>query len=223
MVEALEYTVGLLKAQVDRPSTFKDVREALSTDFFGPKNPIATNVLGAFVMEQWYLNVLAENSPNVDITVQPFKGRDGQPLTLATGDAWAIPKGAKNPDAACEFMKVMTATDSWVAAAQARAKTRQAEKKPFTGVYTANREAFERINTEVVKPIGNPKFDDAVKVVQSVQDAAYAIPSSGAGAEFKQAWEEAVNSVLTGEMSAQDALKQADQDAQDALDKAGGG
>jgi multiple sugar transport system substrate-binding protein len=51
-------------------------------------------------MEDWYLNVLAESSPDVDITVTPFKDRQGNPLTFATGSAWAIPKGAKNPDAA---------------------------------------------------------------------------------------------------------------------------
>ena len=43
-------------------------------------------------MEDWYLNVLAEASPDVDISVTPFKDRQGNPLAFVTGGAWAIPK-----------------------------------------------------------------------------------------------------------------------------------
>jgi ABC-type glycerol-3-phosphate transport system substrate-binding protein len=64
--------------------------------------------LGAFPMEDWYLNVLAEASPDVDITVTPFKDRQGNPITFVTGSAWAIPKGAKNPNAACRLARTMT-------------------------------------------------------------------------------------------------------------------
>jgi hypothetical protein len=76
--------------------------------FFGAKNRFVKDQLGAFPMEDWYLNVLAEASPDVDITVTPFKDRQGNPITFVTGSAWAIPKGAKNPNAACRLARTMT-------------------------------------------------------------------------------------------------------------------
>lgn len=73
---------------------------------------------------------------------------------------------------------------------------------------------------ELVQPSGDAKFDDAVQVILSVQDAAFSIPANPAGAEFRQAWTDAVNRVLNGEQSAQEALDQAQQEAQAALDAA---
>ena len=216
-VEALTYTAGLHEPAGGRQEfvAFRD-----TWDFFGAENQIATDQLAAFPMEQWYLNVLAEVSPEVGITVKAFTDRQGEPLTFATGSAWVVPRGAKNPDAACAFMKTMTDPETWLVAAQARAKTRAAEGLPFAGVYTANRVADEKIFSEVYQAGGNPAFDKAVEVVLGVQDAAFAIPANPAGAEFRQAWTDAVNRVLNGEQDAQAALEQAQAEAQTALDDA---
>lgn len=216
-VEALEYTAGLHEAAGGRQAfaAFRD-----TWDFFGAENQIAADQLAAFPMEQWYINVLAEVSPDVGITVEPFTDRRGEPFTFATGSAWAIPQGAANPDAACAFMKTMTAPETWVAAAQARAETRAAEGLPFSGVYTGNRVADEQIFGEVFEESGNEAFDTAVRVVLDVQDQAFAIPPNPAGAEFRQAWTGAVNRVLNGEQDAQAALEQAQAEAQEALDDA---
>jgi multiple sugar transport system substrate-binding protein len=110
-------------------------------------------------MEDWYLNVLAEASPNVDLTVTPFKDRQGNPVTFMTGSAWAIPKGAKNPAAACQFAKTMTEASTWVAAAKARVADRAKKKLPFTGLYSGNKVADEQIFGEIYKPTDNPRFD----------------------------------------------------------------
>lgn len=216
-VEALIYTAGLHEAAGGRQAftAFRD-----TWDFFGAENQIATDQLAAFPMEQWYVNVLAEVSPDVAITVKPFTDRQGEPFTFATGSAWAIPQGADNPDAACAFMKTMTAPETWVAAAQARAETRAAEGLPFAGVYTGNRVADEQIFGSVYQPSGDAPFDDAVEVLLDVQDKAFAIPANPAGAEFRQAWTDAVNRVLNGEQGAQEALDQAQAEAQEALDDA---
>lgn len=216
-VEALTYTVGLHEAAGGRQAftAFRD-----TWDFFGAENQIAADQLAAFPMEQWYLNVLAEVSPDAPITVSAFTDREGNPLTYATGSAWAIPRGAANPDAACAFMKAMTEADAWVAAAGARAEARAADGLPFTGTYTANRVADERVFNEVFEPSGNAQFDEAVEVVLSVQDNAYVIPANPAGAEFRQAWTDAVNRALNGEQEPQAALEQAQEEAQAALDEA---
>ena len=220
VVEALTTTAGIVQASGGW-NKLKSLRD--SFDFFGAKNQFAKDQLGAFPMEDWYLNVLAEASPDVDISVTPFKDRQGNPMTFATGSAWAIPKGAKNPTAACRFAKTMTEASTWVAAAKARSAARAKKNLPFTGLYSGNKVADEQVFGQVYKPSGNAKFDDAVQTVLSVQDVAFATPPSPAGAEFQKAWQDAVNRVLAGQMEPAAAMERAQREAQAALDKAAGG
>jgi multiple sugar transport system substrate-binding protein len=219
VVEALTTTAGIVQASGGW-NKLKSLRD--SFDFFGAKNQFAKDQLGAFPMEDWYLNVLAEASPDVDITVAPFKDRQGNPLTFVTGSAWAIPKGAKNPDAACRFAKTMTEASTWVAAARARAEARAKKDLPFTGLYSGNKVADEQVFGEVYKPSGNAKFDDAVQTVLGVQEVAFATPPSPAAAEFQKAWQDGVNRVLTGQLEPAEAMERAQNEAQAALDKAAG-
>src|SRR4051794_13260282 len=109
-VKALTYAVSLVNAQGgwDKFKAFRD-----TWDFFGSKNQVAENQVGAWPMEQWYYNVLAGSSPKVHITALQFRNLKGQPINYETGSAWAIPKGAKNQKAACTWMKTMTSTSTW--------------------------------------------------------------------------------------------------------------
>ena len=220
VVQALEYTVGLINAQGGW-AKFKSFRD--SFDFFGADNQFASNQLGAFPMEDFYLNVLAENSPKVKLTVAPFEGLNGQPVNWITGNAWAIPAKSPHPELACKWIKTMTDSPTWVAAAKARAAARQAKGQPFGGIFTGHQRADEVIFRDVVKPSGNPGFDAALRTVLQTQDAGVAEPLTAAGEEFKAAWQDAVNRVLDGKQQPAQALAQAQQQAQAALDKAGSG
>ena len=220
VVEALEYTVGLVDAQGGW-AKFKSFRD--SFDFFGARNQFAANQLGAFPMEDFYLNVLAENSPKVKLTVAPFRGVDGQPVDWITGNAWAIAAGSPNAQQACKWIKTMTDSGTWVAAAKVRAAARQAKGQPFAGVFTGNKTADEVIFRDVVKPSGNTAFDAGVQTVLRTQEAGVAEPATAAGEEFKAAWQDAVSRVLEGRQQAGPALAQAQQQAQAALDKANRG
>jgi len=213
-VQALTYAIGLIKAQGGW-GKFKSFRDTF--DFFGKGNEYAKNQLGAFPMEDWYYNVLASNSPQVKITAVPFHDRKGNAIDFETGSAWAIPKGASNADAACQWMKVMTQVSTWTAAAKARVDADKAKGLPFTGLYTANRTADDQVYKSYYKPI-NKYFDQAVKTVQAVQVHAFGMPSSPGSAEFQQAWQDAVNRVLAGQQSPQAALNQAQKEAQKAID-----
>jgi multiple sugar transport system substrate-binding protein len=215
-VAALTYAVGLIKLQGGW-GKFKSFRDTF--DFFGAKNEYAKNQLGAFPMEDWYYNVLASNSPQVKITGVPFRDRQGNDIDFETGSAWAIPKGAKNVDAACQWMKVMTQVSTWMAAAKARVDANTAKHLPFTGLYTANATADQKIFDAYYKPI-NKYFDQAVKAVLKVQVHAFGMPSSPGSAEFQQAWQDAVNRVLQGQQSPKQALDQAQKEAQKAIDDA---
>src|SRR5215210_2756427 len=64
VAEALTYAVSLITDQANA-ADFLDFRGngPGGKDFFGPDNQFAADTLGAMPMEQWYLNVLASNSP----------------------------------------------------------------------------------------------------------------------------------------------------------------
>jgi len=218
VIEALEFANSLHDAAGGRQPfiAFRD-----TWDFFGAQNQMVSDQLGVFPMEQWYMNVLAGTTPDVDLTFKAFTDREGNPITYVTGNTWAIPRGSANPEAACAWMKTMTSVDTWVAAATVRAEMRAEAGTINTGVYTANRAADEIIFNEIVLPtLTNETFKQGVEVILSVQDSAYAIPANPAAAEFKQAWQDAVNRVLNGEQTAAEAMAQAQAEAQAALDEA---
>ena len=216
VAEALEYSNSIHEAAGGR-TKFLDFRD--TWDFFGEENQFAADQLGANPFEQWYLNVLADVSPNVDITVRPFETRDGEPFTWSDGNAWAITADADNPGAACAFIALMTAKDTWVEAGEARAKMRNKENKPNLGVYTGNREADEVIFEDL--GLGKwPSFEQAVQTILEVQENARSIPPSPAAAAFETAWISAADGVMTGGDDPAEALAAADQEAQEAIDAA---
>ena len=216
-VQALTFAYSLIKAHGGW-GPFKSFRD--TWDFFGSGNQVAKDQVGAWPMESFYFNTLAQVSPNVSITAKPFLNRKGGAITWITGNAWAIPKGAKNPGLACTWMKSITSTSSWVAAAKARFDAQKRKNRPFTGVYTANGPADVKIYQDIYQKMGNPQFDNAVALLVAVSKHGFVIPASPAGAEFQQAWTDAVNRVLAGQQSPKKALNQAQREAQAAINKA---
>src|SRR5215213_914611 len=221
VIEALDYAASLVKANADNP-TFVDFKNngPGGKDFFGPDNQFAEDTVGAFPMEQWYLNVLANNTPDEKIGFVPFKDKQGNDISFSGGSTWAIPSSAKNKDAACEFMRVITLPDSWFAAAKVRADKRAADGEAFTGVYTGNTLADEKIFGELVNEQTAGAYFPGVQLVQSTADVAFSLPPTGAAEEFTRIWQEAVNRVLNEGVSSTDAITQADQEAQSAIDGA---
>lgn len=217
VVEALTFAASLVR-RAGSNAEYKAFRD--STDFFGAGNQYAKDQIGAMPIDDFYLNVLADVSPDAGFSVSPFHARDGKEINLAGGSAWAIPKGSKHPKEACRFAKVMTATDTWVAAATARAKTLRAEGGVYTGTRTGNVAADEKIYAQVFEPTGNAALDEGVTVLNDAQDTAITVPASFAGGEFEQAYKDAVTRVLDGKQSPQQALEQAQTEAQKALDAA---
>lgn len=217
VVEALEFTVGLHDAAGGRQDfmAFRD-----TWDFFGSNNQFVQDQLGVFPMEQWYVNVLSDVSPDAPVDFLPFTDREGNPISYVTGNSWAIPTGSSNPEAACAFAKTMTEADAWIAAAEERARLRSEAGTTNTGIYSGNLLADEVIFGEIIQPSGNEKLDKAIAVAVEAMDGGFGIPANPAGSEFRQAWQDAVNRVLNGEQSAQEALDQAQEEAQAAFDEA---
>ena len=192
-------------------------------DFFGAGNEFAKgkDQIGAMPFEQWYVNVLAGFGNSIDLSAVPFKGRNGNPITMSSGSAFAIPKDSPNAGGMCEFMKLVTSQDSWNAAAKARQTTVEKNKSVFTGLFTANKQANDSIQKEYVKTGGNPKIDAAVKVYYDSLTTAKSVPPSPAGQDIQAAYNQAVTDSLGGQ-DPQAALDAAQQTAQNAYDDATG-
>jgi multiple sugar transport system substrate-binding protein len=216
VVEALEFGVGLYDAQggFSAVKAFRD-----SADFFGAGNQFATNTLGAMPMEQWYINVLNDVSPDATISFDTVRDTQGEPMAFAGGSAWAIPAGSDNPAAACRYARTMTEVDAWLAAAAARIAAREAEGKPFTGILTGNEVADEQVRA-LVEPTGSEQWDSAIDAMYEANDNTFTLPPNPADAEFETIWQDAVNRVLNGQDTPQDALDNANTEAQEVLDDA---
>jgi multiple sugar transport system substrate-binding protein len=212
-VQALEYAMSLIDEQGGWQK-FKSFRD--TWDFFGAKNQVASDQVGFWPMESWYYNVLAENTPDAPIAAVPFTDRQGNPFTFFSGNGWAIPKGARNPALACTWIKTMTSVKAWTTAAKKRAAATRKAGQPFTGLYTANKVADEKILNTVYTPT-SPDYDKAVKLLVQVQDNAIYWPASPAGAQVQQALTDAINRVLAGQQSPEAALERAQSEAEKAI------
>lgn len=219
VVEAVRHTTDLVARQGGWAS-FKAFRDTF--DQFGANNQYVTGQLAAMPMDSWYINTLATNSPDADVTIAPFTDRNGQVLTESGGQAWAIPKGARHPELACRFLVTMTDAQTWVTAAMARRDALAKAGRPYGGTFTGNRAADERIFREVFAPKGNPILEQGVPVALSLQDKAFALPPSPAASELVRAWEGAVNRVLVGQQDPEEAMAQAQREAERALKRVGG-
>lgn len=217
-VAALAYTVGLINDHGgwNRFKAFRD-----TWDFFGRNNQVAADQVGAWPMESFYYNVLAEGAP-VNITAKYFTNRKGGPITMFSGNAWAIPKGSKNPGLACKYIKALQADSSWLKVAKERFDLRKRQGRAFTGLYTAKTSADVKIYEDIYQKVGNPDFDNAVALLVRAPRYGFSIPLSPASTEFRQAWVDAINRVLEGRQTPRQALDQAQREAQAAIDRARG-
>jgi multiple sugar transport system substrate-binding protein len=190
-------------------------------NFFGNTNEFADNQVGAFPMENWYYNVLASTSPNVQVTAVPFTTESGQPIDYVTGSAWVIPKASKNKVAACAWAKAMTATSTWIAAANNRIKLYKQKNYTFTGLQTGNQVADAAIYKlyQQDEPANNP-FAETVAESYKVEADSFTVPASPASEEVNDAWTTAVTAALNGQESPTNALNQAETQAQNAINNA---
>jgi multiple sugar transport system substrate-binding protein len=220
VAEALDYAVSLITAHGDAPSFFDFRSTGPGSAFFGPENQFTEDSVGAFPMEQWYLNVLANDTPEEKISFQPFRDKQGNSISLSGGSALVIPSSAKNKAAACEYIKVITSAEAWIEAARTRAEMRAETGEAFTGVYSGNKVADETIFGELVTEESAGAYFEGVQLIQEVSETSFAMPPNAAAEEFTRIWQEAVQRVMNEGVPAAEALAEADQEAQDAIDSA---
>jgi multiple sugar transport system substrate-binding protein len=213
--KALAFATGVINAE---GGWSKFVAYRNTFDFFGNGNPLLKDQLGFWPMESFIYNVFANNTPKQGIAARYFTNRRGGPITFFSGNGWAIPKASKNFQAACDYMKAVTSVNAWMTAGTKRAAARKAGGQSFTGLYTANAVADRKLFEDVYHSTGSSDYDDAVKYLVNASKYGFELPPTPAGAQFANAYNSAVQRVLTGQQSIAAALKQAQSEAQKAID-----
>jgi multiple sugar transport system substrate-binding protein len=201
------YGLELLKKIVDAQGGFAKYKSFTdSFDTFGEKNQFVQNQVGAQVDAQWYPNVLSPYKDKIKLAAVPFKGKDGQPVTVATGTSFVVPAKAKNPSAGCKWALALTEDGSWNAAADARAATVAQKKSVNTGLFTGSPAADKAIRDKYVKPSGNAGFDQVIGTYYEIAGTGKSVGSSPAGQQIKQELTNAFTAYLLGKKSVQQAL-----------------
>jgi multiple sugar transport system substrate-binding protein len=217
-IAALAFTKQLVDAQ-GGGDKFYSFRNTLN--YFGNNNPIVTGQLAATVFQDWFYQVLGSTTPKVKVTAVPFTTRGGKPIDFVDGQVWAIPKGAKNPAAACKWAQVMTQASTWTAAAKERMALYKRQHYVFTGLQTGNQAADAAIAAlfKAQTPPSSPWYQPVTETYNVEKDS-FTVPVSAASEAVAHAWEQAVQSVVEGHASPAQALNQAQNQAQSAINQA---
>jgi multiple sugar transport system substrate-binding protein len=216
VVEALTWAKAVVDAQGG-----EQARAAFSQtqNFFSAQNPVLIGQTSMTVFENWLLGVLkVDPQANFQATLPKMRNSD-QAVTMATGSAFAIPKGLSPEvrDAAWEFIKGMSSTEAWLAGEEATFKANTDAGEPFTPSITGNIAVDEQVWSTIYTGI-SPAYDDAVKLfAEGLKVAKY--PYSGpVAAEIKDLTTAAVNDALQGVRTPQEALDDLQAKAQQAID-----
>ena len=94
----------------------------------------------------------------------------------------------------------------------------EAAGQTFTGLYTANAVADKKVYEDIYQPFGHAQFDKAVPILVAAAKYGFELPPTPAGSKFTDAYNSAIQRVLTGQQSPKQALDQAQKEAQAAID-----
>jgi multiple sugar transport system substrate-binding protein len=218
------YGLELLKKITDAQGGFAKYKSFTdSFDVFGEKNQFVQNQVGAEVDAQWYPNVLSPYKDKINLAAVPFKGKDGKPVTVATGTSFVVPTKAKNPSAGCKWALTLTDQASWDAAAAARAQTVRQKNSINTGLFTGSPDADKAIRDKYIKPTGNAGFDQVISTYYEIASTGKSVGSSPAGQQLKQELTNAFTAALLGQKSPQQALADAQKATMNAYKNVTGG
>jgi multiple sugar transport system substrate-binding protein len=218
------YGLELLKKITDAQGGFAKYKSFTdSFDVFGAKNQFVQNQVGAEVDAQWYPNVLSPYKDQLKLAAVPFKGKDGKPVTVATGTAFVVPTKAKNPSAGCKWALALTDDGSWDAAGAARAQTVQQKNSINTGLFTGSPGADKALRDKYIKPSGNAGFDQVISTYYDIASTGKSVGSSPAGQQLKQELTNAFSAALLGQKSPQQALADAQKATMNAYKNVTGG
>jgi len=219
VVEALQWGIDAY----ERQGGYQDY-EAVASTWQGDEQ-FARGQVAMTMYESWMLGIVASVSPDLNFAVLPIRqrgsGSDGPMISFAAGRAWSIPQDAKDPEAAWQFISHMHSLDTWMIGAEARKEAAQAEGGNYIPALTAHKEADQRQIDELYDPISE-NVDAAVRLFPELLAASFNRPVSvsPASAQLEDLMTEvAILPALRGETTPEDALTQANDEAQDAVEE----
>lgn len=218
-VEALDWAYRTYENQ----GGLTDYR-AVSSSWQGDEQ-FAREQVAMTLYEQWMVSgPVATVAPDLNFKVLPVRengsGPDGDIASYSGGNAWYITSDAKNPDAAWEFIAYMHSDETWQIGAHAVKDARESEGRPYFPSFTGKITADDYQFNELYEPVG-PAFDEAVEVFSQIAEVSRnrEISNSPVAGQLQDILrQDGVEPALGGNMSAQDALDQANEAAQDAID-----
>ena len=181
----------------------------------------ARGLVAMTLYENWMLGIIARTVPDRNFVVMPMKKRGGSDsYSFTSGNVWTVPTGAKARDAAFQFIQYMSAEETFMIGANAVKDDAKKNNKPYVPTLTAHKAADQAQITKLYESI-QPKFDDAVKLFPQVLASSQRIPT-GSSPVSKQINDllntEGVTPAISGARPAKEALDQANQKAQTAID-----
>jgi multiple sugar transport system substrate-binding protein len=192
---------------------------AQAQNFFSAQNPLLIGQTAMTVFENWLIGVLKVNPQANFMSMLPRKRDSADPITDATGSAFAIPKGIQGDkrEAAWAFIKGMTSSDAWIAGEQATAANNKSKSEPYHPSITGNIQADQEAWNTVYTGIG-PGYDQTVKLWPDALKAAKFRYSGPVAAQIADLMKSSVNDALQGVRSPQEALDDLQTQAQQAID-----
>lgn len=167
---------------------------------------------------------MATVAPDMNFKVLPVRmngsGADGDIISYSGGNAWFITSGAKNPEAAWEFIAYMHSDETWKIGADAVMEARIGQDRPYFPSFTSKKSADDYQFNELYESVG-PAFDEAVDVFSQIADVSRnreIAKSPVAGQLVDILRQDGVEPALAGNEPAEDAVDNANDAAQDAID-----
>jgi multiple sugar transport system permease protein len=196
-------------------------------------DPFLTNKVAMKIDGSWVPESIARYGPDLDFGVVPapvpadrlhhvgrFQKERDTFITWAGGFSFAIPRGAKHPEEAWEFIKWMCSPEAGVLDSAAQKAYNESKHRPYVPLISANRRTNEAVYARYAPTA--PKFREAMSLFIGMMDHARFRPVTFVGQrlwdEHVRAFDNATHHATTG-MSAQQAMDDGTQVVQRELDK----
>ena len=211
IVEALDWSAKNYEAQGGYQA-YKSFATTFKND-----EQFARGQVAMTLYENWMMGIIARTVPELNFAVVPMKKRGGgDTVSYTSGNVWTIPTGAKDREAAWEFIKFMSAEETFLIGANGVKDFNKKNNRPYIPTLTAHRNGDKLQIDKVYEPI-QPKFDDAVKLFPQLLEKSQKIPTSVSPVS-KQLNDilknEGVKPALGGERGAKEALDRATEKGQ---------
>ncbi|MBN1352604.1 extracellular solute-binding protein [candidate division KSB1 bacterium] len=150
MTEHSDYFGGPGKFQIFNQGSWKDGTG-------GGDKAIFNGQLATLMHGQFYLTNIVYNAPDLNYGISALPFPSGvEPVNLVMGFGCGIPKGAKHPDLAWEYIKWIMSEEGQLIAAQENFRVTKSRGIPFTPFTTGNRKIDRVLYEQIVKD--NPDF-----------------------------------------------------------------